>query len=82
LRSSFSSFQGIDESTHKSEKADVAKESLPSQRGVFSWHHLNYDVPISGGKTRRLLDDVSGFVTPGKLVRFMVFVWGLADVRL
>jgi hypothetical protein len=41
------------------------------QRGVFSWHHLNYDIVLRGGETRRLLDDVSGYVAPGKLVCMM-----------
>ena len=34
---------------------------------IFSWQHLNYTVPLSGGGTRKLLDDVSGYVAPGKL---------------
>lgn len=38
---------------------------------LFSWQHLRYDVPIGGGKTRRLLDDVSGYVAPGKLTALM-----------
>ncbi|KAF5374350.1 hypothetical protein D9758_004563 [Tetrapyrgos nigripes] len=40
-------------------------------RKIFTWHHLTYDVPIAGGTTRRLLDDVSGFVAPGKLTALM-----------
>ena len=38
---------------------------------VFTWHHLSYVVPISGGQERRLLDDVSGYVAPGKLTALM-----------
>lgn len=34
---------------------------------IFSWQHLEYTVPLSGGGTRKLLDDVSGYVAPGKL---------------
>ncbi|KAJ8508468.1 hypothetical protein ONZ45_g9277 [Pleurotus djamor] len=37
---------------------------------VFSWQHLNYTVPVKDG-TRQLLDDVSGFVAPGKLTALM-----------
>ncbi|THG98996.1 hypothetical protein EW026_g3289 [Hermanssonia centrifuga] len=39
-------------------------------KDIFSWHHLEYTVPVSGG-TRRLLDDVSGYVAPGKLTALM-----------
>ena len=45
--------------------------ATPKMKDVFSWHHLQYTVPISGGKTRRLLDDVSGYVAPGKLTALM-----------
>lgn len=47
---------------------DGAKDKLPQPKGIFSWHHLSYDITIQGGERRRLLDDVSGFVAPGKLV--------------
>ncbi|KAG2112807.1 ABC-2 type transporter-domain-containing protein [Suillus cothurnatus] len=40
------------------------KHGLPD---TFTWHHVQYVVPISGGSERRLLDDVSGYVAPGKL---------------
>ena len=49
-------------------KADSNKLALPTSRGIFSWHHMNYDIQLPGGRTRRLLDDVSGYVLPGKLV--------------
>jgi ATP-binding cassette, subfamily G (WHITE), member 2, PDR len=55
------------------------KEALPASRGIFSWHHLNYEIVVQGGETRRLLDDVSGYVVPGKLVRFPV-LFGCARV--
>ncbi|KAG2073835.1 hypothetical protein BDR04DRAFT_1093970 [Suillus decipiens] len=43
----------------------------PSATDTFTWRHLQYMVPISGGTHRRLLDDVSGFVVPGKLTALM-----------
>lgn len=43
----------------------------PKMSDVFSWHNLRYDVPVAHGKTRRLLDDVSGYVAPGKLTALM-----------
>ncbi|KAG2054926.1 pleiotropic drug resistance ABC transporter [Suillus hirtellus] len=36
----------------------------------FTWHHLQCEVPIKGGM-KRLLDDVTGFVAPGKLTALM-----------
>ncbi|KAG6805906.1 ATP-binding cassette multidrug transporter pdr12 [Arthromyces matolae] len=39
-------------------------------KDVFSWQHLKYTVPVSGGH-RVLLDDVSVYVVPGKLTALM-----------
>lgn len=33
---------------------------------IFSWNHIEYVVPVKGGE-KKLLDDVSGYVAPGKL---------------
>ncbi|RPD61629.1 pleiotropic drug resistance ABC transporter [Lentinus tigrinus ALCF2SS1-7] len=38
---------------------------------TFSFHHLNYTVPIGKHETRQLLEDVSGYVPPGKLTALM-----------
>jgi ATP-binding cassette subfamily G (WHITE) protein 2 (SNQ2) len=38
---------------------------------TFSFQHLNYDISLGGGQKRRLLDDVSGYVQPGKLTALM-----------
>ncbi|TDL16644.1 hypothetical protein BD410DRAFT_795131 [Rickenella mellea] len=39
---------------------------------VFSWRHIEYLVPVAGGEHhRKLLDDVSGYVAPGKLTALM-----------
>ncbi|WFD34807.1 hypothetical protein MCUN1_001651 [Malassezia cuniculi] len=37
---------------------------------VFNWHNINYDIQIKG-KPRRLLDNVSGYVAPGKMTALM-----------
>lgn len=53
------------------EKAkEAALVEQPKMTNVFSWDHLNYEVKTAGG-TRKLLDDVSGFVAPGKLTALM-----------
>ena len=38
---------------------------------TFSWEGLNYTVPIGGGGGRKLLNDISGYVVPGKLTALM-----------
>ncbi|KAG8789944.1 hypothetical protein FRC12_013096 [Ceratobasidium sp. 428] len=53
------------------QEAKAAQRSLPKPDLVFSWYHMNYDIPLSGGNTRRLLDDVSGYVAPGKMTALM-----------
>ncbi|ELU37955.1 ABC transporter [Rhizoctonia solani AG-1 IA] len=52
-------------------EAKDAQRGLPEQRSVFSWHRLNYDISTGSGQKRRLLDDVSGFVAPGKMTALM-----------
>lgn len=50
-----------------------AKEAIseqPKMTNVFSWQHLSYHVMLSGEK-KQLLEDVSGYVAPGKLTALM-----------
>ncbi|KZT01955.1 pleiotropic drug resistance ABC transporter [Laetiporus sulphureus 93-53] len=54
-----------------SEKTRAYTELNPIKGNVFSWQHLCYSVPVSGGLYRQLLDDVSGYVAPGKLTALM-----------
>jgi ATP-binding cassette subfamily G (WHITE) protein 2 (SNQ2) len=42
----------------------------PAINDIFTWQHIQYTVSVSGGE-RRLLDDVSGYVAPGKLTALM-----------
>jgi ATP-binding cassette, subfamily G (WHITE), member 2, SNQ2 len=55
------------EAAHES----AAIRDAPAMTDTFIWKHIQYDVPTGGGQTRRLLDDVSGFVAPGKLTALM-----------
>ncbi|KAF6758018.1 pleiotropic drug resistance ABC transporter [Ephemerocybe angulata] len=48
------------------EKAKEALVEHPKMTNVFSWDHLNYVV-----SNKKLLDDASGFVAPGKLTALM-----------
>ena len=45
--------------------------SVPMMTDVFTWKNVEYNVTIKKGETRRLLDNISGFVAPGKLTALM-----------
>ncbi|KAF9484261.1 pleiotropic drug resistance ABC transporter [Pholiota conissans] len=60
-----------DEHTIEHEKeARRAMQEQPKMVNTFSWQHVNYNVAV-GTERRLLLDDVSGFVAPGKLTALM-----------
>jgi ATP-binding cassette, subfamily G (WHITE), member 2, SNQ2 len=48
----------------------VETEKPPKMTNTFSWQHLQYTV-TSRGRTLHLLNDVSGYVAPGKLTALM-----------
>jgi ATP-binding cassette subfamily G (WHITE) protein 2 (SNQ2) len=52
------------------EEIEKATRNGPKMHDVFSWKHLNYTVSTSDGP-RQLLDDISGYVVPGKLTALM-----------
>ena len=54
-----------------SAKAEKALATAEKMTDTFSWEGLTYTVPIGGGAERRLLNDVSGYVVPGKLTALM-----------
>ncbi|KAF7316625.1 Brefeldin A resistance protein [Mycena chlorophos] len=47
-----------------------AVAAAPKMTDIFSWQNLNYVVPVKEGE-RKLLDDVAGYVVPGKLTALM-----------
>jgi ATP-binding cassette subfamily G (WHITE) protein 2 (SNQ2) len=49
----------------------LARKSQAVKAGTFSWHHIQYIVPTGKDKCKCLLDDVSGYVVPGKLTALM-----------
>ncbi|KAF8638204.1 hypothetical protein AX16_010550 [Volvariella volvacea WC 439] len=76
------SSRGSDEEALSKEKPSVLSSATGTntvatsianerQTDIFSWQHVNYTVPDSSGQERKLLDDVSGFVAPGKLTALM-----------
>ncbi|KIX01900.1 uncharacterized protein Z518_07839 [Rhinocladiella mackenziei CBS 650.93] len=52
------------------ESQDEDIQAIPSQKVMFTWRDVNYDIPVRDG-TRRLLDQVSGWVKPGTLTALM-----------
>ena len=56
--------------SENSNEKNQAMHEQPKMTKTFSWKHLNYAVSVSGER-RLLLDDVSGFVAPGKLTALM-----------
>jgi ATP-binding cassette, subfamily G (WHITE), member 2, SNQ2 len=64
--SSPSSTVGSEDSKDKNQ----AMHEQPKMTKTFSWKHLNYAVSVSGER-RLLLNDISGFVAPGKLTALM-----------
>ncbi|KAB8235266.1 ABC-2 type transporter-domain-containing protein [Aspergillus alliaceus] len=51
-------------------RADANSIRLPEQKDILSWKSVCYDIPVKDG-TRRLLDDVNGWVKPGTLTALM-----------
>lgn len=45
--------------------------SLQKQTKIFHWDSVSYDIKVESG-TRRLLDDVDGWIVPGTLTALMV----------
>jgi ATP-binding cassette subfamily G (WHITE) protein 2 (SNQ2) len=70
--------------TEDSNKKNQVLQGQPKLTKTFSWKQLNCAVSVSGER-RLLLDDISGFVAPGKLTALMGEsgagkVWGFFNV--
>jgi ABC-type multidrug transport system permease subunit/ABC-type multidrug transport system ATPase subunit len=52
-------------------KATMGFDGIRHQSDTFSWHDICFTIPVKGG-SRRLLDEVSGYVKPGTLTALMV----------
>lgn len=63
---------GAAEKTTGANESDEADEvnAIPPQTDIFTWRDVSYDIPVKEG-TRRLLDEVSGYVRPGTLTALM-----------
>ena len=56
-----------EESKQRLEEVEKSLEKSLKTTDIMSWAHLTYHVSVSGGERRRLLNDISGWVVPGKL---------------
>ena len=56
--------------TYDEKLEESTGQQLEVSDEIFSWHNICYDIHVKGG-TRRLLDNVSGFVAPGKMTALM-----------
>lgn len=54
-----------------SKETQNALEDSLKTTDIMSWAHLSYHVSLGGGERRRLLNDISGWVVPGKLTALM-----------
>lgn len=57
------------ETSVKNTKANRVSE-LQLSKGVFQWRNVCYDIPVKGG-TKRLLNNVDGWIKPGTLTALM-----------
>lgn len=51
---------------------EVSTPGILKQSSVFHWNNLTYEVRVSKGKTKTILDDIQGWVVPGTLTALMV----------
>lgn len=59
-----------DERRANNTMGDIGGEMKIESKSVLTWEDLCYDVPVPGG-TRRLLNNVFGYVKPGQLTALM-----------
>ena len=64
-------WRSLSEKMHCESGTSDVDVAVPMVSDVFTWRHLKYDVRVGKGETRRLLEDISGYVAPGKLTALM-----------
>lgn len=64
----------LEDNTTSEKRKEEAADTLQAASDIFTWQNVNYDVQVKGG-TRRLLDNVSGYVQPGRMTccEFYIF---------
>jgi hypothetical protein len=54
----------------KSERQDKELEGVAKSETIFTWKGIKYVIPVKGGR-KVLLQDVQGYVKPGRLTALM-----------
>ncbi|KAL1845778.1 ATP-binding cassette transporter snq2 [Paecilomyces lecythidis] len=54
----------------ESERNGEEVQGIAKNTAIFTWQNVNYTIPYKGGQ-RRLLQDVQGYVKPGRLTALM-----------
>jgi len=55
---------------NNSRKENDTAQNIAKNETIFTWQHVDYTIPFKGGQ-RKLLQDVQGYVRPGKLTALM-----------
>ncbi|KUJ11528.1 AtrD, ABC-transporter [Mollisia scopiformis] len=50
---------------------EIFLHKLPPQTGQFHWNNVSYDVQVDKGDTKRILNEVDGWVKPGTVTALM-----------
>ncbi|KAF5330227.1 hypothetical protein D9611_010600 [Ephemerocybe angulata] len=61
----------VDDKHHAPSAQPPLDAKPPTQTDIFTWQNIKYTVPISGEPDRTLLNEVYGYVAPGKLTALM-----------
>jgi ATP-binding cassette, subfamily G (WHITE), member 2, SNQ2 len=61
---------GVQGGRVRSEQQDKELQGIAKSETVFTWSDVRYVIPVSGGR-KVLLDDVQGYVKPGRLTALM-----------
>ena len=62
---------GKSDHRQSADEGKTLSHTQPKMADIFSWSHVRYTIPIGNHEHRILLDDVSGYVVPGKLTALM-----------
>lgn len=60
----------VNEHADGDEKDEKGAEGVAKNDTIFTWQNVNYTIPYEGGE-RKLLQNVQGYVKPGKLTALM-----------
>uniref|UniRef100_A0A0W0F6H9 Putative hba2 n=1 Tax=Moniliophthora roreri TaxID=221103 RepID=A0A0W0F6H9_MONRR len=66
-----SSSGSSDGEKNTSQGSSIQDVITTSTNDVFSWNNISYSVPVGNREMRHLLNNVTGFVAPGKLTALM-----------